>query len=179
MKHLSLLRGINVGGRNKIRMADLKSLYERLGFGSVETYIQSGNVIFETKDRSRSGLKEKIEEAIVETFGFPVPVELRTHQELGDVIANCPFGAINPAADGTRVLVTFLAERPAADRISAIRQYVAAPEELVVNGREVYLRCPGGYGNSKLNNTFLERNLGVAATTRNWKSVHKLHALTA
>jgi uncharacterized protein (DUF1697 family) len=80
--------------------------------------------------------------------------------------------------DGTKVLVTFLSSKPSEVRVVDIQKYVVAPEKLVVRGKEVYLYCPNGYGKSKLSNTFLEHKLGVEATTRNWKSIHKLHELS-
>jgi uncharacterized protein (DUF1697 family) len=179
MKYISILRGINVSSQKKIKMADLKSLYELLGFQNVVTYIQSGNVIFDAPVKNKSDLKKKIVEAIEEKYRFHVPVEIRTNLEIGDIIKNCPFGSVDLGKDGTKVLVTFLSSTPSEDRVSDIQKYVVAPEELVVRGKEVYLYCPDGYGKSKLSNTFLEHKLGVEATTRNWKSVHKLYELSA
>lgn len=177
-KYISILRGINVSGQKKIKMADLKSLYEQLDFKNVVTYIQSGNVIFNSATTSRTDLKTKIEAAIENKYHFHVPVEIRTNHELEDIIKNCPFGSVNLEKDGTKVLVTFLSSAPSKAKITEIQQYVVLPEELVVRKNEVYLYCPNGYGRSKLSNTFLEKKLGVAATTRNWKSVHKLYELS-
>ncbi len=179
MKYISILRGINVSGQKKIKMADLKALYESLGFKNVETYIQSGNVLFETNTTKVGELKIKIEKAISKKYGFDVPVEIRNGRELSDIINNTPFGALDLEGNGTKLLVTFLAAKPTATKITKLMEYVAAPEELVVAGREVYLHCPNGYGKTKLSNTFLERTLGVDATTRNWKSVCKLHEMAS
>jgi len=178
VKIISILRGINVSGQKKIKMADLKSLYETLGFQNVVTYIQSGNVIFDTEVKNKSNLKKSIEQAIEENYQFHVPVEIRTNRELENTIINCPFGTVDLVRDGTKVLVTFLSAQPSEMRISDIQEYVLAPEKLIVAGKEVYLYCPNGYGKSKLSNTFLEKMLGVGATTRNWKSVHKLYELS-
>ena len=178
MKYISILRGINVSGQKKIKMVDLKSLYELLGFQDVVTYIQSGNVIFDAAVKNKADLKAKIEEAIEEKYKFHVSVEIRTNREIGDIIKNCPFGSVDLAEDGTKVLVTFLFSKPSEVRVSDIQKYVVAPEKLVVRGKEIYLYCPKGYGKSKLSNTFLEHKLGVEATTRNWKSVHKLYELS-
>ncbi len=178
MKQVSLLRGINVSGHKKIKMAALKALYEQLGFTQVVTYIQSGNVVFETSLRSRRNLQAKIAQGIAAEFGFSVPVVLRTGSELGRIVAECPFGNIDLASEGSRVGVAFLATTPAPEHVAQIQRFVTAPEELVICGQEIYLRCPDGFGQSKLNNAFLERQLKVTATARNWKTVHKLLALT-
>ena len=178
MIYISLLRGINVSGQKKIKMADLKSLYESLGFQEVTTYIQSGNVVFHATVKSQSALKKKIEGAIEKKYHFHVPVEIRTHREIRAIIENCPFHSVDLAKEGTKILVAFLSSKPPEDRISHIQKYVSSSEELVVRGREVYLYCPNGFGKSKLSNNFLEHKLGVEATTRNWKSVNKLSELS-
>lgn len=178
MKYASVLRGINISGQKKIKMADLKSLYESLGFQNVVTYIQSGNVIFDTNSKDKSELKAKIEKVIEEEYKFHVPVEIRTHREIADIIDNNPLDPVDPQKNGTKVLVTFLSSQPTDARVSDLQHHVAAPEQLFVMGKEVYLYCPNGYGKSKLSNTFLEKKLGVGATTRNWKSVLKLYELS-
>ncbi len=178
MKYASVLRGINISGQKKIKMADLKSLYESLGLQNVVTYIQSGNVIFNADSEDKTELKEKIEKAIEEKYTFRVPVVIRTHREISNIINNNPLGPVDLQKDGTKVLVTFLSSQPTQDRVSGIQQYVTEPEQLFVVGKEVYLYCPNGYGKSKLSNAFLEQKLGVGATTRNWKSVLKLHELS-
>jgi uncharacterized protein (DUF1697 family) len=177
-KYISILRGINVSGQKKIKMTDLKALYESLDFQNVVTYIQSGNVIFDTLVDSTDDLKITIEKAIEEKYKFHVPVEIRTNHEIENIIRNCPFGSVNLVEDGTKVLVTFLSSEPQEVMASDIQKYVVAPEKLVVRGKEVYLHCPNGYGKTKLSNTFIEKKLKVEATTRNWKSVHKLHELS-
>ena len=178
MRYISILRGINVSGQKKIIMGDLKSLYELMGFQNVVTYIQSGNVIFDATIKNKADLKTKIEEAIEKNYKFYVPVEIRTNREIADIIKNCPFGSVDLVADGTKILVAFLSSKPSEVRLSDIQKYVVGPEKLIVRGTEVYLNCPNGYGKSKLSNTFLEHKLGVAATTRNWKSVHTLYELS-
>ena len=177
-KYISVLRGINVSGQKKIKMSDLKSLYELLDFQNVVTYIQSGNVIFDTSVENTDDLKITIEKAIEEKYKFHVPVEIRTNHEIENIISNCPFGSVSLEEDGTKVLVTFLSSEPQEALASEIQKYVVAPEKLFIRGKVVYLYCPNGYGNSKLSNNFLEKKLKVEATTRNWKSVHKLHELS-
>ena len=173
-----MLRGINVSGQKKVKMDDLRSIYESLGFHNVITYIQSGNVIFECQNTDKTELKEKIEKSIEEKFEFQVPVEIRTERELENILNNSPFGPIDLANEGTKYLVTFLSAIPSKSKVSEIQQFVAAPEKLIINSQEVYLYCPHGYGKSKLSNNFLENKLGIEATTRNWKIVNKLYELT-
>ena len=174
MKIVSLLRGINVSGQKIIRMADLRVLYEGLGLGQVATYIQSGNVVFESSETDREFLQRKIQDGISAAYDFTVPVELRSHQELMDVVANSPFGEIDPAVDGAKVAVIFLSVEPSAARMATLEQYVIAPDELVHRGREIYVRCPGGFGRTKLTNTLLEKKLDVSATSRNWRTLLKI-----
>ncbi len=183
MKFISILRGINVSGQKKIKMADLKALYESLGFCNVSTYIQSGNVLFEynseCEQSDKAILKNQIEQAITKVYSFDVPVDVRTVDEFNAVLNNLPFDGIEVEKDGTQVLVTFLAGEPHQDKIDNIATYVKAPEKLVVDGSVVYLHCPNGYGKSKLSNVFIENKLLVSATTRNLKSVIKLCELAA
>ena len=177
MKYISILRGINVSGQKKIKMADLKFLYEELGFASVITYIQSGNVIFESNN-NKEHLKSRIEKAIEEKYEFYVPVDIRTNQEIEQIIKCCPYEEAGIKENGTKILVTFLLSVPSSAKVDKIKKYVEPPERLTVHGSEVYLYCPNGYGRSKLSNVFLENKLGVRATTRNWKSVQKLYELS-
>lgn len=171
---VSMLRGVNVGGHNRIKMADLKSLYEAQGFTAVATYIQSGNVTFTTPQRSALRLSKQLADAIHDTFGFSVPVILRSIGEMNTVIAQCPFAPIDPAVDGTKYSVAFLASTPSPARIKSLAARVTVPEKAVVSGREVYLHYPAGTGQARLTNTILEKQLGTAATVRNWKTVLKL-----
>jgi len=178
MRYISLLRGINVSGQKKIIMKDLKALYENIGFTNVVTYIQSGNVIFDS-DGSYDDVIVKIQSAITKQYGFDVPVQVREVKHFESIIKACPFSELDLVAEGTRVMVTFLADVPSDVYIDKLMEYVKEPERLVVLGRrEVYLHCPNGYGKTKLNNCFLENKLQVKATTRNWKSVLKLWELS-
>lgn len=178
MKYISILRGINVSGQKKIKMEELKALYEAQGFENVVTYIQSGNVIFDSELRNVQQLITIIEQSIEKRFAFQVPVQLRTHTELKAIIAASPFKDIDLEMDGTKILLAFLSSVPDASRIDDLMGFVSAPEKLLVKGSEVYLHCPNGYGKSKLSNNFVEKKLGLVATTRNWKSVVKLYELS-
>jgi uncharacterized protein (DUF1697 family) len=176
-QYVSLLRGINVSGQKKIQMADLKVLYQSLGFTKVTTYIQSGNVIFTSPQTDSSVLQQMIEQAINDQYHFSVPVTLCPSDAFSVILADVPFKNINLAEDGSKVLITFLSNIPSNEKISTLFEYVIAPEQLIICGNIVYLYCPKGYGKSKLSNVFLERKLKVLATTRNLKSIVKLNSL--
>lgn len=177
MKYIIILRGINVSGQKKIVMKDLKQLIESVGCANVITYIQSGNVVCDY-DGDVVVLKSAIEKAIADQYGFDVPVLVRTSSDYAHIIEDCPFGAVDLAIDGTKVLVTFLAEEPMAEHIDELMMFVKSPEQLVVQDKHVYLHCPNGYGRTKLSNVFVENKLKVQATTRNWKTINKLYDLT-
>lgn len=174
--YVALLRAINLGSRNKIAMADLRSLFAALEAEDVTTYVQSGNVVFRSGARKPVDLTEAIEQRIRRDLGLDVRVLLRTRAELATVVAGNPFTDGEPDAN---LHVTFLAETPSRTRIRDLDPQSAPPDELHVAGREVYLRCPNGYGRSKLTNAFFEKRLGVAATTRNWRTVTKLAELAS
>jgi uncharacterized protein (DUF1697 family) len=172
--YVAMLRGINVSGRNKLPMEDLRALLAAAGAKDVRTYIQSGNAVF-TSRRSPSTLADTLERALEGALGNKVPVLLRTVEELEAVVDANPFVA---RGEDAKVLhVTFMGEAPTAVAVKAIRGQRADADECEVIGRQVYLFCPGGYGNTKLTNTFFEKKLGSPATTRNWKTVTTLVAL--
>jgi uncharacterized protein (DUF1697 family) len=172
--YIALLRGINVSGQKIIRMEALRKTFESLGFGNVATYLQSGNVIF-TCDSEYTGLEEKISRKIVEDFGFDVPVIVLSAEKFTEIAGNNPFTR-NPDLDPAFFHVTFLAQTPRTIDIPAITSRGAPGELIELKGNVVYLYCPGGYGITKLSNTFLESRLGVKSTTRNWKTVLNLVA---
>jgi uncharacterized protein (DUF1697 family) len=174
--YVSLLRAVNVGGR-VVPMSTLRAAYESLGFDNVRTYIQTGNVVFATKERTASAVAKRVEYVLARETGLHVPVLLRTAAEMQTVVGANPF-VVRPGADKT-VHVTFLAARPPAARVNAIDRAKFAPDEFVVNGREIYGRYPNGYGRTKMNNMFFERALATNATTRNWNTVVKLAELAA
>ena len=178
MKYISILRGINVSGQKKVKMADLKVLYEKQDFKNVVTYIQSGNVIFDSEIEDSEQLITQIEKAIEHKYQFFVPVGLRRNQELADIITKCPFDEAQDEGYGTKIMVTFLNSHPNKKKIDQLLTYVKLPEKLIVSGSHVYILCPNGYGKSKLSNTFIEKKLKTSATTRNWKSVNKLFELS-
>ena len=173
---ISILRGINVGQR-KVLMTDLRSLYEKLGFKDVITYIQSGNVIFKTdKKISDQKLAEKIEKVISKQYGFDVPVINRTREELKKIILANPFLEIK-GIDKSKLHVTFLTTEPDQVNIKLAREFDYSPDKFIISGTEVFLYIPVSYAETKLSNKFFESKLKVSATTRNWNTVTKLAEL--
>jgi uncharacterized protein (DUF1697 family) len=176
--YVAMLRGINVAGKKIVRMEDLRASFEALGFGRVRTYVQSGNVIFEGAKVPSDNLFETIPEKISKDFGFPIPVFLRTSDELKKIVRDNPF--LNEKhMDHSRFHVTFLSALPARDAEQKIGASNARPDQFHVSGREIYLYCPNGYGRSKLSNNALEKALSVGATTRNWKTVSTLARISS
>jgi uncharacterized protein (DUF1697 family) len=170
---IAVLRSINVGGRNRVPMADLRALMSSLGFGDVTTYVQSGNVVF-TAAGSRQAIAGAIEEQISAELGLAVPVIVRSKRQLQGIVAGTPFAGLD--VDPKVLHVTFLAQRPEPGGVAELagRAGQFGTDECEVIGEDVYLYCPGGYGETKLSNAFLERRLGVTATTRNWRTVTTL-----
>jgi uncharacterized protein (DUF1697 family) len=174
---ISILRGINVSGQKKIRMADLTALYQEQNLRNVITYIQSGNVIFTTGENATpQTLSKKIELAIKKKYRFDVPVIIRTAQEIKKTIFANPF-LKRSDVDKERLYVTFLEEHPEDHAVENIRSVDYTPEEFVIKNREIFLYCPNGYGNAKLSNNFFENKLKITATTRNWRTVNTLLAM--
>jgi uncharacterized protein (DUF1697 family) len=170
---ISILRGINVGGKNKIPMAELKALYEKAGFKKVTTYIQSGNVVFLADNADISSLPDKIQQLIFKKYGFRVPVIIRTVEEMQLVINTNPM-LKTKGIDVEKLHVTFLSDKPQKENLEKIAAYQYLPDEYIIGGKEVFIFCPNGYGNTKLSNTFFENKLKVTATTRNWRTVNEL-----
>ncbi len=173
-RFISLLRGINVSGQRKIRMAELKNAYEALGLTNVNTYLQSGNVVFDGKKRSASKVIETLERQIQSRFGHDVTVIVRTPSDFERIVKSNPF-SVHAGTDPAKVHVTFLASRPPAGMARSLEVVDTRGDEFSVGRQEIFLHCPGGYGKTKLNNAFFERKLGMPATTRNWKTVLALY----
>lgn len=176
--YISILRGINVSGRNLIKMDALKKMYAQLGFENSITYLQSGNVIFTAKKTDTKTLEEKISKQIETDFGYQVPVIVLSKKLLQTIIEGNPF-AHDPEKENQFLHVTFLATTPANYDLKEIEDKKLAGEEVHCSGNAVYLFCPGGYGNTKLSNSFLEKKLKVQATTRNWKTTTELLKLSS
>lgn len=170
--YISLLRGINVSGQKKIKMADLKLLYESLGLKNIVSYIQSGNVIFQSKSGKREKLEQSIQKAIFETFGFEVPVFVLEADKLITLSNANPFKDL--AVEEKYLHLTLLHSAPEPEKIHAVSEMKFEGENFQLTKDVVYLYLPNGYGRCKLNNNFLESKLKVRATTRNLKTINHL-----
>jgi len=173
---ISLLRGVNVGGHNKIPMDALRDLCQSLGLRNPQTYVQSGNVVFTTAERNLAALGGRMEQEIEKKLAVRTRVILRTAREWREVIARNPFAARAGIAPN-RLLVTFLAARPSDEARARALAIQADPEELHVVGRELYTHYPNGMASPKLSMPAVERALGTVGTGRNWNTVLALHEL--
>lgn len=169
---VALLRGINVGGHRRVAMADLQAVVEETGAEEVQTYLQSGNVVFRSGDRP-GALIEDLERRVAERLDLDVCVLLRAGRELAAIVGN-PLAA---KRDPTTLHVTFLAAKPDPARVRDLDPLAGAPDEFQVVGSEVFLFCSDGYGRSRLTNAFFEKRLGCPATTRNWRTATALAEL--
>ncbi len=172
-----LLRGINVGGHKRLKMAQLKSICDSVGLANVETYLQSGNVVCDTSD-APAHVATRVEEALRDSAALDVRVIVRTPADLSRAIEQNPFGDA-ARTDPNRVLVTFLERRPAAQAAAAFLERHSGPELVDLRGSELYIRYPNGAGTSKLTHNVIERALGVTGTARNWNTVSALFDLAA
>jgi uncharacterized protein (DUF1697 family) len=169
--YIAILRGINVSGHKLIKMDALKASFERLGFADVQTYIQSGNIVFKHKANSKL-LDDKIKTMLDDEYGFDVPVLVKTVAEMKTVLNNNPFIS-NVSNDMNTLHVTLLAEKPLPEHIAKLNQDFGVDAYRIIE-KTIYLYCPNGYGKTKLSNSFFESKLKVSATTRNWKTITAL-----
>lgn len=181
MIYIALLRGVNVGGKNKIKMAELRLHLESMGLNQVKTYIQSGNIVFESNDNEES-LQKQIEKKIEEEFGFSVSVVLRTGMELESIVENCPFSEkdvseAKASAVGESLYVALLLESPPQETIERLNNYKNEYETYKSENREIYLLFYNSIRNSKLSNQL--QKLGTPVTIRNWKTLNKLNTLVS
>jgi uncharacterized protein (DUF1697 family) len=174
VKHVALLRGINVGGKNIVPMKDLAKMFADAKCSDVRTYIQSGNVIFEAPPGA-PGVAAKITAAIAKRFGFRIPVVVRTSRQMLQTIRNNPFLAAGH--DEKTLYVYFLANAALADAIAGLDTARSAPDVFHVRGQEIYMHLPNGMGRSKLTNAYFDSKLSTTCTARNWATVLKLSAM--
>lgn len=171
-KFVAILRGINVGGRRKLPMKELKQLFQDLGYSEVKTYIQSGNVIFNA-ETAEEEISKAVENAIFEQFGYEVPVICRSAEDFEKSIDENPFFE-DTVGEIERLHLTFLKELPGKKQLEKLKEYDFSPDEFLVKDKNVYIYCSGRYSDSILSNNFFESKLQVTATTRNWKTVLNL-----
>ena len=175
-RFVSLVRGINVGGHQSVRMDALKELHESLGLQEVQTYIQSGNVVFTSNDADVTKVQQDIENGFAQKFGFQVKVMVRTADEFNVMIENNPFQN-QPMKESKWVIAMFLASHPISTAQEDIQKTYTGLEELHIIGQEVYIYYPEGIGRSKLTNVFLEKKLKTMGTARNWNTVLRLQKM--
>ncbi|MEM6261792.1 MAG: DUF1697 domain-containing protein [Bacteroidota bacterium] len=171
--YIALLRGINVGGQKKIKMAELREQLQVLGFTNLKTYIQSGNIVFQSHTAPKAELANSIHQQIKQDYGFEVPTLVLTTTELHQIVAENSF-LTRPELDPKSLHVTILASDPDPALVHELEQFDDSPGEFSIMGRRIYLCVPTGYRNTKVDNNFIERKLKVQATTRNWRTCNKL-----
>jgi uncharacterized protein (DUF1697 family) len=175
MRVVALLRGINIGPHKRISMPALREIVESLGHSDVETYLQSGNVVFAPDPGAPKDLAGRLERTIADTTGLDVPVVVRTGKELAEVVESCPYAVDDP----TKVVVVFLGEalEPAQLGLGDLGAYL--PDELTARGRELYVSVPNGQARSKLMEALTKRRMPTTVTVRNWRTVAALATLAA
>lgn len=173
MKHLALLRGINVSGHNMIKMEALKTTLEAIGFTNVETYIQSGNVFVETEEESGFGVGFKIKQEIFKTFGHEVPVIVIGKNDLELCFKNNPF-LKQKDIDTKKLYVAFISKELSSSAINELKISQFKPDEAVIDGNRIFIKYDIGAGKTRLDQKYIEKKLIVTATIRNWNTVTKL-----
>jgi uncharacterized protein (DUF1697 family) len=176
VKQIVLLRGVNVGGRNKLAMPALRDALEAAGMDDVVTYVQSGNVVLDSAAKA-DALARVCEGVIADAFALHVGVVVRTRAELAKIVARDPLGDV--AAQEKLYQVTFCAQKPAKDALAKVAERAVEGERLIAHGREIYAWFPHGVGRSKLAAQLGRQDLGVLATARNWTTVKELLELAS
>jgi uncharacterized protein (DUF1697 family) len=175
--YISMLRGINVGGHNQIRMAELKKLYEDLGFEAVETYVQSGNVVFRSPETDAGALARRIETRLQDSLGSAAPVLVREPCDFERIMAHNPF-LTGRSEEVSKLHVMFLSAPADPARLASLVKPADCLDEFIPGEQEIFLFCPGGLGRTKLTTAFFERKLKLFTTTRNWNTIHALLKLS-
>ena len=173
--HVALLRGINLGAKNKVPKQTLLDVFVGAGAEDVQTYIQSGNVLFRAEQGAADGIAVAVSAAISGQLGLTVPVVLRTVAGLRAVVERNPFVAAGHPADQLHAM--FLSGTPAPEVIAGLDPTFAAPDAFAIVDREIYLHLPNGAARSRLTNDWFDRRLGVISTSRNWRTVTTLLAM--
>ncbi len=171
--YIALLRGVNVSGKNLIKMAELVQALSGTGLRNVRTYIQSGNIVFESESTDCGMLMALISGTVLEQFGLQVPVQVLKRSDLSDICDKNPFIS-DHGLPPDHLHLTLFNTCPDPVLSGKINPEDYSPDEFIILDKAVYLYCPSGYGKTKLNNGFFEKKLKVSATTRNWATVKKL-----
>tara|TARA_Y100001933_G_scaffold260027_1_gene311229 strand:- start:11377 stop:11982 length:606 start_codon:yes stop_codon:yes gene_type:complete len=173
---IALLRGINVGGQKKIKMAELRAVLEDEGLQNVKTYIQSGNIVFKSDETNREKLQNRIAGTIRQYFGFDVSTLVIREKDIRQILEANPF--YNESAEG-KLYYVLLRNPPEKELVQQLEQLHFDHEVFHITDTCVYLHCKGGYGKAKLNNNYIEKKLKVDATTRNERTMKKLLEMSA
>jgi uncharacterized protein (DUF1697 family) len=176
-RYIAIIRGINVGGHNKVSMQVLRDALTKKKLSDVQTYIQSGNVIFSATDADTTAMEKLIRKVLLDTFSVDVQVIVRDQKEWKQTIKKNPF--LSETDDETKLLVTFLSEKPDAAAAKTLAGVTFQNDSFQIIGKDIYLFCREGYGKSKIPNMFFEKKLGVSGTTRNWRTVLELGRMAA
>jgi uncharacterized protein (DUF1697 family) len=174
--HIALLRGVNVGGKTKVAMADLRAMLADLGFGDPRSLLQSGNLVFRSDKLTGADLERLLEAETEKRLGLKTDFFVRTPEKWGTVIESNPFPE-EAERDPSHLVVMFLKEAPDAKDVEALQAAIAGREIVRTAGRQAYITYPDGIGDSKLTITVIEKKLGSRGTGRNWNTVLKLRAL--
>ncbi|MBK9214097.1 MAG: DUF1697 domain-containing protein [Chloracidobacterium sp.] len=172
MRYIALLRGINVGGNTMIKMSELVALFESLGFVGLKTYINSGNIRFDSPKVAEEKIVGKIEKALEGRFGRAISVMVREQSAIREILAANPFEGQFESHKEMHVL--FLKEKMPADRVSELMDSAPPQERFAVRGREIYCHLPMGVADSYLGRGQFEKKLKVSVTARNWRTVETL-----
>jgi uncharacterized protein (DUF1697 family) len=173
--HIALLRAVNVGGNKPIAMAELRNLLAELGFEEARSLLQTGNLVFKSKERTGIDLEGLLEKKAAQRLDLHTDFFVRTQEAWKRIIANNPFpdeAQGNPA----HLVVMFLKRAPSLQEVEALQAAISGPELLVIQGKQAYILYPAGIGRSRLTNALLEKRLGTRGTSRNWNTVLKLEA---
>ena len=173
IKYLALLRGINVSGHNMIKMDALKKMLENMGFQNVETYIQSGNIFFDSEEENAASVGFKIKQEISKVFGYDVPVIMVSKTDLELCFKNSPF-LKEKECDTKKLYVTFISKELSPLAINDLKISNFKPDEVAIDSSRIYIKYAIGAGKTNLDQKYIEKKLNVVATIRNWNTVTKL-----
>ena len=175
--YIAFLRGINVGGHHKIKMADLREMLQKMNFEAIETYIQSGNIVFKTKNSNKATLEKEMKAEIAKTFGFDIPVLVRERTNLEKILKESPFTNATDI-EANKIYYVLLKNEVQESFLDNLQQENYPNELFVITKKCIYLNCRNGAGKAKLTTTILEKKLKVEATTRNHRTLLKLIELS-
>lgn len=168
-----MLRGVNMTGHNTVKMTRLAEMFRQLGYTDAETYIQSGNIVFSGHDGDIADVSSRIRKAILSEFSLDIAVITRTLDEMKKIISANPF-LEEPGFDPSKMAVLFLEHEPSEEQILKVAGIDYPPDKFRINGSEIYVYCPNGFGKTKLYTNFFEAKMKVTGTARNWRTVNKL-----